>query len=278
MNNWAIIGSEGFIAKRHKKAIEEVGDKILLTCDSNRLTNPDFYDFEKMRASNQWKRVSHVAICVPNYLHADLVKACLEDGKKVLCEKPLTIYGDYEGLEDVKVVLQLRCNPEVQKLRETIEQDSDVFIDVQTYREKEYWDGWKGNPLKSGGILYNMGIHYIDLLIYLLGEPLEILEAKTDFKYHAHGKVRFEKGVGNYNINLSKEPCETERSILVNGKLSDVEGATIPLSDSKNQTYLNLHTEVYKNLKEGKGVGLEEAKKSLELVEKLMKNDGTDFL
>jgi UDP-N-acetyl-2-amino-2-deoxyglucuronate dehydrogenase len=267
---WAVIGL-GFISKRHLEAIKKMGDEVLVTCDVDPAKNADFTDWRTLRTSNLYRRVTHVAVCTPNHLHGEMARAFLADGKNVLCEKPLVIDNNYEGLEDVGVVLQLRFNPDIQKIKESLKgKNNSVSIDVETYREDKYWDSWKGNPLLSGGILYNMGVHYIDLLTHLLGEPLEILSSETDFRYKAYGMVRFEKGIGHYSITLTREPTETKRNIVVNGKASNVEGATIPLSNATNQGYQDLHTDVYKNFLEGTGIGLEEAKKSLELVKKLI--------
>lgn len=265
-NNWALVGL-GFISPRHVKGIDAIGDIILATCDIDPTRGADFLSFDKLRASNMWKRISHVAVCTPNDTHHDIVRASLDDGKRVLCEKPLTIFDDFSGLEDVNVVLQLRCNPAVQVLK--AEGVRDVSIKVVTYREQKYWDSWKGRPERSGGVLLNMGVHYIDLLIHLLGEPVEILETTLDLKYKATGRIRFQNGIGEYHIELSKEPCETIRDIRVNGRREDIEGATIPLSDSTNMQYKDLHSEVYREFIAGRGIPLEEARRALDLISDL---------
>lgn len=266
MNTWAIIGL-GFISPRHKKGIESTGGTLITTCDIDPAKGADFLSFDALRSSNMWKRVSHVAVCTPNDTHSDIVRACLDDGKRVLCEKPLTLFDDFSGLDGVNVVLQLRYNPAVIALKEAGVQDID--IKVVTYREQKYWDSWKGQPERSGGVLLNMGVHYIDLLIHLLGDPIEILESTFDIKYKATGSVRFQRGIGRYHIELSKEPCETIRDIRVNGKREDIEGATIPLSDSTNMQYKDLHSEVYRNFVDGRGIPLEEARRALDLISDL---------
>ena len=205
-------------------------------------------------------------MCTPNDTHGDIVREALSDGKLVLCEKPLTIFDDYYGMEGVNVVLQLRYNPLVKALTINLPRNSHVSIKVVTYREKTYWDSWKGDPERSGGILYNMGVHYIDLLIQLLGNPVQVIESKLDKKYQATGKIQFEKGIGEYHIELSREPCETIRNIVVNGMTENVEGATIPLLDGTKMEYADLHSEVYKNFVAGNGIGLEEAQKALDLI------------
>lgn len=246
----------GFIYPRHEKAIEEIGGEIVLTCDIDPSKEADYTDFDEMLKDPRMNVVDYVCILTPNYLHAEMIRKCK---KKVICEKPLTINTDYEGLAHANVVLQLRYNPLVKSLGRV---SGEIDITVKTYREQKYWDSWKGDPERSGGILYNMGIHYIDLLIHLLGDPVQILEATHD-KYLAKGRVEFERGFGSYHIELLKEPAEVIRKIKVNGKEVDLEGATIPLSD---QGVMNLHTEVYKNLGHLK---LKDTLKALNLVHEL---------
>src|SRR6185437_1787375 len=41
-----------------------------------------------------------VDICVPNYLHADLVMQCAKHGKHLICEKPLTGFFGPQGAAD----------------------------------------------------------------------------------------------------------------------------------------------------------------------------------
>ena len=35
--------------------------------------------------------------------------------------------------------------------------------------------GWRGNKKEGGGVLFEMGVHAIDLLIYFFGEPKKIM-------------------------------------------------------------------------------------------------------
>jgi predicted dehydrogenase len=46
-------------------------------------------------------------------------------------------------------------------------------------RPLEYFSGWRGEPDVGGGILYETGIHYLDILQLLIGNPKEVLSTKT---------------------------------------------------------------------------------------------------
>lgn len=256
---WAIIGL-GFISKRHLLAIQEIGDEVFLTCDINPEKKADFIDWVEMIKSEKFKEVDYVAVCTPNYTHSTICRAIKD--KRVLSEKPLTIFGDYEGLEDISIVLQLRYNELVKQIKDPKE----IEIFVKTYREPNYFESWKGKTEKSGGILWNMGVHYIDLLCYLLGKPTEISFSVYTDKL-AEGIIRHEKGIGVYHIELATEPCPVERRMIVDGKELDIEGATIPLTDKGE--YKNLHTEIYKAFKENKCPKLKDTMDTMELIKQL---------
>ena len=162
-------------------------------------------------------------------------------------------------MKEVNKVMKLRYNPMLKYYNGNI----DIF--VKTYREPAYFESWKGDPRLSGGILYNMGVHYIDLLCHILGRPVEIKKSYYTQNL-AYGEVLFEKGRGTYHIELATEPCPVIRKIIVNGVSHNLEGATIPL---KGGNVKNLHTRVYEEMLRGKGLKLNEARKSLDLIKKL---------
>lgn len=265
----ALIG-DGFIAKRHKKAIENIGGELVLTCDKDWLKEPDFEDWVEMIHSPEFKDIDMVSVCTPNYLHSVMVRELLAQGKKVLCEKPLTIFNDLHiDSPDLGVVLQLRHNPLIKKFKED-KFSGDIRIDVASYRPPEYWESWKGKTSLSGGILYNMAIHYIDLFIHLLGNPVIIPHSEVSDR-KAKFTIVFDRGVGEGSIELLGEGHENApvvRKIALGGTEYDLEGATIPLTDTSE--ILDLHTEVYKDFIAGKRIGLKEAKRSLDLVKHLL--------
>lgn len=253
--NYAVIGM-GFISPRHKQAIEATGGRVRMTCDIDPTKNPDFTDWELMFEHPDFINVDAVVICTPNYLHKPIAQQALALGKKVLCEKPLSTNG-LDGLEGVNTVLQLREHPALKDLN-----PHEVSVTAKMFRDDSYWKGWKGNDEHSGGILYNLGIHYIDLLIYLLGQPLVVKDAYYSPKM-ASGRIQFERGVGEYHIEILDTRDGQIRKILVDGQ-------EISLSDKDNLSYEDLHIEVYKKFIKGEGVPLSEAAKSIRLVEDLL--------
>lgn len=257
---FALVGL-GFIAPRHKQAIERIGGEVLLTCDSDSTKHPDFTDWRLMTQSEQWKQISYVSLCVPNYLHCKMAQSMSD--KIVLSEKPLGLSEeDINKIGDnVFTVLQLRHHPEVIKLKRSLRGTHRVFLTVKVKRDKSYWDCWKGDKEKSGGILFNLGIHYFDLLIYLFGNDYKILDSGySDNK--AQGKIDFNGTICDYNLEIMPDDNGQERSL-------EIDGETVVLSKQDNLSYEDLHLKVYQNLIKGRGIKKDEALKSIKLVSKL---------
>lgn len=264
---YAIIG-KGFIFSRHEKSIKETGGEVILTCDIDKTKQPDYTDWKAMFNSTKFlEEVDAVSICTPNYLHREIAAEALRLGKRVLCEKPLSTTG-YQGLEGVNTVLQLRNHQKIKELKEK----KVIWADIELHmkRGEDYWKGWKGDNEKSGGILYNLGIHYVDLLIHILGNPVEIISSAGDNKHWHKLSVRFERGNGNLFIGAGEvKPKRVLRFVEEGQQVMD-----ISLSDKDNLSYEDLHTEVYQDFIKGNGIPLSEAKKSLQLVADLIKFNG----
>lgn len=252
---FAIIG-KGFIFERHKKAIEDLGHEVSMTCDIDPEKGADYTDWLEMYHQPEFDEIDAVIICTPNYLHSAMAREALIRNKKVLSEKPLCTDTWY-GLEDVNTVLQLRHHPKLKGLR-----PSKVHVEAKMFRDDKYWNGWKGDVNKSGGILYNLGVHYIDLLIFLMGDTLKINHSKVTDKL-AVGEVMFEGGVGTFHIEIVDSKEKQGRNILV-------DGVEVNLSNQENLSYEDLHKYVYADFINGKGIELEEAKKSLRLIDSLI--------
>jgi predicted dehydrogenase len=127
-----------------------------------------------------------VSVCVPNYLHAPIAIAALRSGKHVLCEKPLARSGaEAQTIVDaatqanrvVHVAFNHRRRGDVQVLKRHIEGGSLGRL----YHAKASWMRRSGIPglgswftnkeMAGGGPLIDLGVHVLDMALYLLGEP-----------------------------------------------------------------------------------------------------------
>ena len=89
----------------------------------------DFTEFESfvLRAKRDGRPIDYVTICSPNYLHRSHIEFALRAGADAICEKPLVLnpweIEELQRLQDetgrkVHTILQLRLNPDNQRLKE----------------------------------------------------------------------------------------------------------------------------------------------------------------
>ena len=289
--NFALIGVGGYIAVRHLKAIKETGNKLVAALDINDSVGiidsyfPDadfFVEFERFdrhidKLRRKGTRVDYISICSPNYLHDSHIRFALRSQSHAICEKPLVLNPwNYEGLADFEKetgkkvfnILQLRLHPSIRALREKIlagpkDKIYDIDLSYITSRGNWYHYSWKGNIQKSGGIATNIGIHFFDMLIWIFGDVKEnvthLLECDKASGYLEleRARVRWYMSVDDKDLpaDIKKKGQRTYRSITVDGN-------EIEFSDG----FADLHTQTYRQILDGNGYGLEESKKSIEMV------------
>jgi len=132
------------------------------------------------------EKLDVVSVATPNKFHNPLTLAALRAGCHVLCEKPMAMNAA-EGAEMVAVAKQtgkrlminfsFRFNDVAQALKRQV--DTGVLGDV--YFARTVWlrrrglprfGGWFGQKdLAGGGPLIDLGVHRIDLALWLMGYP-----------------------------------------------------------------------------------------------------------
>ncbi|MGE5521862.1 MAG: Gfo/Idh/MocA family protein [Candidatus Dadabacteria bacterium] len=208
MYRFAIIGC-GRISARHAENINRIG-KLLAVCDiipakadelANKYKAKSYYSIDDLLKNEPG--VDVISICTPNGLHAEHSIKSLRAGKRVLCEKPLciSVNSALEVLQVEKetgkklfVVKSTRYNPLLQKLKTllTRKQLGKIYsfhLSCIWNRPTEYFTDWKGKIASDGGTLYTQFSHYIDALIWLLGDIEEVKGFKSNF---AHPTIEFE--------------------------------------------------------------------------------------
>lgn len=291
MIRFGLIGAAGFVAPRHMKAIKEVGADLVAAVDKHDcvgvmdsyFSDASFFtEFERFdRHVDKLKRkgggLNYVSVCTPNYLHDAHIRFGLRSGADVICEKPLVLNPwNIDGLEEIEKetgnkvfnILQLRHHPAIIALRDKVAKEYqgkkyEVDLAYFTSRGKWYMQSWKGELEKSGGIATNIGVHFYDMLTWVFGDVQQSVVHLHE-KDCAAGYMELEKARVRWflSINYDKIPEEvkaqgkrTFRSITMNGE-------EIEFSEG----FTDLHTVSYKSVLDGKGFGLEEARKSIELV------------
>lgn len=254
---FAIIG-KGFIYNLHAQAIVKIGGEIVDVVDES--NGPDAWKEMVKRTI-----ADCIVILAPNHLHFEMAKFSAQCGKIVLCEKPLTIKSEEArilmGYPNIFTVCQLRHHPLAKKIKSEVKKDNNyqIEMDISVHRDEAYWRTWKGMSDRSGGILFNLGIHYFDLLLYLFGEPIETLtQSLTDRT--GRGLIKGKNYLCNWKIN-AETPKENQcRLFKINGINYDFSSPT------EKQ---NLHSYVYEDLLKKKGVSPKEALSSIKLIEKI---------
>lgn len=147
---FGLIG-DGKIAKYHKEIIKNDLDRIYDPKYGNQdLTNAFFKDLD------------YVVICSPSFLHYSQIKMALHNNCKVIVEKPMVLpWQPFIDDDRINIVLQLRYL-DLPKIARTVK--------ITMIRNEEYFQSWKGDPKNTGGVFFNLFIHYIDLAIHLNAE------------------------------------------------------------------------------------------------------------
>jgi predicted dehydrogenase len=133
------------------------------------------------------KRVDVVDVCLPTFLHSRYVIEALQNGKHVICEKPLALnsteafkmIGTAEGNRRSLFVAQvIRFWPEYRYLYDLVHQgEYGKLLYLNMYRRTAEaawtWEDWNKDPKKSGGII-DIRIHELDFIHFMLGMPTRL--------------------------------------------------------------------------------------------------------
>ena len=134
--------------------------------------------------------VEVVAVCVPSGRHAEVGVPIAAAGKSLVVEKPIDVtLAAADRLIDavasagvaMTVISQHRFDPgliELRRLADTGALGRLVLGEAATkwYRSQGYYDSadWRGTWALDGGSLMNQGIHYVDLLRWVMGPVIEV--------------------------------------------------------------------------------------------------------
>ena len=132
-----------------------------------------------------------LCIATPSGQHAAQTMTAARAGKHVLVEKPMALnLADADAMiaacqtagVQLGVCLQRRTEPVYRQMRQAVLAGDlgDLTLGLATMpylRLPAYFAqaAWRGTwALDGGGVLMNQGIHQVDLLIWLMGDPVEV--------------------------------------------------------------------------------------------------------
>ncbi|KKQ35140.1 MAG: oxidoreductase domain-containing protein [Candidatus Nomurabacteria bacterium GW2011_GWB1_37_5] len=243
-----IIGC-GMIFDRHIEAINSNSDHFVLVsiCDIDKKKVeirarehgiPGFENYREMLQAMKGK-MDMVSICTPNSFHFLQAEASLNFGYDVLIEKPVDFESKRvkklvalaeENSKKAYCVLQVRYNPTVKLLKIAIDQGMvgdirSVSLVQRWQRPSTYFDSWRADIDIGGRTLYEVGIHYLDIIQFIFGLPSALSSATFNNK-HRHVKfedtifsiLKFNDGFsGSVEVTIAAEPCNLECSLSVMG-------------------------------------------------------------
>ena len=194
----ALIGNGGICRGSHiKNYVEDDRVEVVAFCDiiEERAVAlrdkyyPDAAVYTDYKELLKDESIDAVDICTPNYLHSIIAVDAFKAGKHVLCEKPDAIdvtevlkmknAADESG----KVLMVIRNNRFA-----TASQYAKKFVEDgkmgEIYCGRCGWQRRRGIPGKGGwfttkeqsggGPLIDLGVHMIDLSMYLMGNPTPV--------------------------------------------------------------------------------------------------------
>jgi predicted dehydrogenase len=183
--------------------------------------------------------VDAIVVCVPPGSHADAAIEAVTAGKDVIVDKPLDISleaadrliaAEARTGRTVSVMSQRRFEPSAQWARRAVERGAlgtVTFASAITtqWRPQSYYDsaGWRGTKaVDGGGAALNLGVHAMDLLLWLAGEPVRVqaeaaclVHERIDVEDTLAATIRFASGaVGSFTATTAAYPGRPPRVCL----------------------------------------------------------------
>ena len=138
-------------------------------------------DYKEALADSE---VDAVFVLTPNYAHYEITMDALKAGKDVMCEKPVTVNYDLscemaKEAEKQGRILNIgvcnRYNKSVEMLEELNRQNRfgniyHIYCSFRSFRDIPGLGGpFTTKSQSGGGVLIDWGIHFMDLILYILG-------------------------------------------------------------------------------------------------------------
>lgn len=197
-----VVGIGGMGRNTHLPSLGSMQDvQIVAVCDINP-AKMEIEGLEGVQKYTDYKEmidkadIDAVDICTPNYLHSDIAVYALDHGKHVFCEKPDAVsLSERKRMTEAerksgKTLMVMRNNrhvPPSKYLRDRIAAGECGEI----YAGRCGWVRRRGIPGKGGwfttkaqsggGPLIDLGVHMLDLAIYLMGNPRAVSVSGATF-------------------------------------------------------------------------------------------------
>lgn len=198
----AILGC-GAVARLHSRVARTLRREVALSYASRSLENAERYrrSFRGVAAFGSYEaacadpKVQGVFICTPPALHVEHVRLAAAHRKPVLIEKPVA--RNLEELTEIEravgeagvtamVAENYYFKPMVPVIREHLRRGDigdPLFLELNRAGRRT-GTGWRTDPeMMGGGALLEGGVHWINLLVRLGGDPVAVAAAKPERPY-----------------------------------------------------------------------------------------------
>ncbi len=167
-------------------AVADLDEDRLATVQTELEIPTTYTDAEEMFAKED---LDVVSVVTPNKFHAPLTIAALEAGAHVLCDKPMAMtLAEAQAMKDtadrVGKTLGINFSYRFSAMSYALKQQVDAGIIGDIYFGRTVWHrrrglpgfgGWFGQKdLSGGGPLIDLGVHRIDLALWLMGHPTPV--------------------------------------------------------------------------------------------------------
>ena len=255
MNTIAIIGCGRIAMNAHFPALSKIeGIKVKYACDlikekaqAMKDKYPELIDnvITDYKVALNDPEVDIVYVLTPNYAHYTVTMDALKAGKNVFCEKPITV--NYElSLEManeankqgkmLNIGVCNRYNKSIEMLEQYVKEGKfgniyHVCCSFRCFRMIPGLGGSFTNKKESGGgVLIDWGVHFLDLILYVLGGAKlknvtcdaysEMAKDMKSYKYTnmwAEETADFENGVNDVDDFITGYVRTDKASISFNG-------------------------------------------------------------
>lgn len=251
---FGIVGC-GRISRKHVDAFRQIEAADLVACSDSEAAKAEVvardagcpaYD-EYRTMLDRHPEIDVVSVLTPSGYHPKHAIEIARNYKKhIVVEKPMALrLGDADEMiracdeagVRLFVVKQNRFNLPVIRLRQALEAGRFGRITMGTVRvrwrrDQAYYDQapWRGTWALDGGVFSNQASHHIDLLEWMLGEPVSVMAKTGTFLANIEVEdtgvaiIKFRSGaIGVVEATTATRPRDLEGSLSILGENGTVE-------------------------------------------------------
>lgn len=258
----AIIGMGGMAGWHYQNIKEKVpGIQIVGAYDIREEAKKNIDDLGIINYPNPEalyadKSVELVLVATPNDMHKPYSIACMQAGKNVICEKPVTLntaeFDEIAAVADktgklFTVHQNRRWDSDYLTVRKILHDkilNGLYRIESKVQGSRQWVHGWRGYKVNGGGMVLDWGIHLLDQMLDLFPEKVKSVtahfhkivmpEVEDDFT----AMLLFESGVSAVvNVSMSSFIVQPRWHLFANDGSAqilnwDVEGEIVKLSNA----------------------------------------------